>query len=108
MVRKEGMWHDNEHSGVCLYIYIYYGCVSGVSVCCGWLPELSPASLKRCWGVEDLSILARGPHKELCPREPARPEERTDVGPTNQALDTRQRVEARMLSLAVKNEDTKQ
>ena len=73
---KSDMWHNN------VYIYIYE-CL-WVSVCIrGWEAEegiLYSLSLTQRQNVKRffscLSILARRPHKELYPREPARPEVR--------------------------------
>ena len=75
------------HEYIYIYIYIYMcvcvcvcvcGCVCR-SVCCGWPAELSSVSLKQRQCLEGpLYPFWRRPHKELCPREPARPEEKDE------------------------------
>ena len=113
---------------VCVYIYIYvyiYVCVCVcVDLCVLWVAGGIMFSIfeavSECLEDIPLSILAWRPHKKLCPNELARSEERTkDVGESGVRLWSRESeiqspggesgvVVARMLSLAVKNEDTKQ
>ena len=79
-------WHNDVHP--CIYLSIYLSIYPDLCVgLCVWMGGqrrgLYATSLSRV--IESnrtpLPILARRPHNELCPREPARPEERTnDVG----------------------------
>ena len=88
------LWHNNEHS--CAYIYIYICCVwvcvcvyiyiyiyecAYVGLCVFWMAGGIISSIfeaaPECLEDLPLSILARRPHKKLCSREPARPEEGT-------------------------------
>ena len=68
------MLHDNEHSCIYIYIYIYiYMDVCGGSLCVMGGRQYYLRLL--------FCVLARRPHKKLCPREPARLEKKTkDVG----------------------------
>ena len=69
---------------VCIYIYIYMDTCVWVSVCVrGWVAKEGFLSSTCLTGVRvskgtPLSILARISHRELYPREPARPEGKKD------------------------------
>ena len=93
----------NTHVFIYIYVYIYiyiyvyiyiYGYVS-VDFCVLWVVSGIIISIfegaTKCLEDLPLSILARTPHKEMCPRESARPEKRTiHVGQLEMRLRSRE------------------
>ena len=96
-----------------VYKYIYMDEYVWVSLWVnGWVTKegiLSPASLKRrrCPEEFSLSILTQRPHKELCPRKSARPEEKDEERRSVRSGTLEQSVKTETLGRSVGSETPK-